>query len=193
MKKFFLFVIILLIIGGIYIITSQSYPVVIVNWQPISAKSFNNDFNTAVFYYGKVIETYNKNTTSSINTPEVNAEIKRAVLDKSIENILILNELEKRLKNSELDQMVKNKIDEILKGQDIEKQVATIYNLSLNAFKEQILTPEARLEILQARLMLENNLSAGGFDEWLINAKKQAKVVILLSGFGWDGEGVVVK
>ncbi len=167
--KFLLLIIGLIIIGGIYLVISQSYPVAFVGWQPISAKNFNDDFNTAVFYYGKVMETYDKNVTSSIeniDSPAVKTEIKRAVLDKSIENILILNGLKKRLKNSELDQMVKNKIDEILKGQDIEKQVAAIYNLSLNAFKEQILTPEARLEILQARLMIENNPPTGGFDEW---------------------------
>jgi len=31
------------------------------------------------------------------------------------------------------------------------------------------------------------------FDDWLKNAKKQAKVVILLPGFSWNGEGVVTK
>mgnify|MGYP001583438709 FL=1 len=190
--KFLLLIIGLITIGGIYIVISQSYPVAFVGWQSISAQNFNDNFNTAVFYYGKVMETYNKNATSSIesiNSPAVKTEIKRAVMDKSIENILILNELEKRLKNSELDQMVKNKIDEILKGQDIEKQVATIYALSLNAFKERVLIPEARLEILQARLMLENK----NFDDWLASAKKQAKVVILVPGLGWNGEGVAVK
>ncbi len=85
--------------------------------------------------------------------------------------------------------MVENKIDDTLNGQDIEKQVATLYNLSLNAFKERVLFPEARLEILQARFALENL----NFDEWLTSAKKQANVIILLSGFGWNGEGVMGK
>ncbi len=187
--KIILAIIGLLVIGGIYTIISQSYPVALVNWQLINAKNFNSDFNTAVFYYDKVIETYNKNATSSIDSNLVKQEIKKAVLDKSIENILVIDELKKRLATSELKQMVENKIDDTLNGQDIEKQVATLYNLSLNAFKERVLFPEARLEILQARFALENL----NFDEWLTSAKKQANVIILLSGFGWNGEGVMGK
>lgn len=189
-KRKILILILLIFVAGIgFLILNQSYPVALVNWQPVSAKSFNNDFGTAIFYYRKAAETYNKNDVTAIESPQVKAEIERAVLDKSVENILILNELEKRLKNSELDQMVQNKINEVFNGQDIAKQVATIYNLSLDAFKEQVLTPEARTEILQARLALENK----NFDDWLINVKKQAKVIILLPGFGWNGEGVIVK
>jgi len=190
MKKWiFLIISGLIIISGIYVIVSQSYPVALVNWQLVSAKSFNNDFNTAFFYYQKVAETYDKSDATAINSPQAKTEIERAVLDKSVENILIMNELGKRLKNSEIEQMVQNKINEVFNGQDIAKQVATIYNLSLDAFKERVLTPEARTEILQARLMLENK----NFDDWLKETKKQAKVIILLPGFGWNGEGVVTK
>jgi len=175
--------------GIVFLILNQSYPVVLVNWQSVSAKTFNNDFNTAIFYYTKAAETYDKSQASAINSPQTRIEIERAVLEKSVENILIMDELEKSLKNGEIDQMVKNKIDEVFIGQDIAKQVATIYNLSLDAFKSQVLTPQARLEILQARFALENK----NFDDWLASAKKQAKVVILLPGFAWNGERVVVK
>ncbi len=188
-KKILLLITGLLIIGVIYIIISQSYPVVSVNWHLVSAKSFNNDFNTAIFYYQKAAETYNKSQATAIDSPQARQEIERAVLDKSVENILIINELEKRLKNSEIDQMVQNKINEVFNGQDIAKQVATIYNLSLNEFKERVLTPEALLEILQARFALENQ----NFDDWLKSAKKQAKVIILIPGFGWNGQGTVTK
>ncbi len=189
-KRRLLLLVLIGIVGSIsYLIISQSYPVAFVGWQPISAISFNKDFNTAIFYYQKAMETYNKSQATAMDSAEIKQEIKRAVLDKSVENILILNELKKRLKNTEIAQMVENKINEILKGQDIAKQVATIYNLSLDAFREQVLIPQARLEILQARLVLENK----NFDEWLKDAKQQTKVIILLPGFNWNGEGVVAK
>lgn len=189
-KRNVLILILLIFSVGIgFVILKQSYPVAYVNGQPISARNFNNDFNIGIHYYQTEAQTYDKAGAAAINSPEVKQEIKKAVLDKSIENILILNELEKRLKNSELGQMVENKIGEILNGQDIAKQVATIYNLTLDAFKERILIPQARLEILQARLALENI----NFDDWLKNAKKQARMIILIPGFSWNGEGIVIK
>ncbi len=188
-KKIFLLIIGLLIIGGIYIIASQSYPIALVNWQSISVYSFNKDFNAAINYYQKIIETYNKDQASIINSLETKQEIKRAILDKLIENNLIQQELNKRFKDKELGQMVANKIEKAMNGSASEKGVEVLYGFSLDEFKEEILAPQAKQEILEGRLFLENK----NFTDWLKEAKKQAKVIILLPNLKWSETGVIIK
>lgn len=188
-RRLFFLILVGIICVIIFLIITQSYPPALVNWQPISVASFSEDFKTAIYYYQKAVEVYNKSDTAVMNSAEIKEEIKRAILDKSIENILILKELKKHLSEDELEQMVKDKISGILEGKDIAKQVKTLYDLSLDEFRERILEPEAKMEILEARLLLENK----NFNDWLREAKKQAKVVILLPGFEWNGEKVVIK
>jgi len=171
------------------VIIGQFYPIAFVNWRPISLKSFKADYATAIFYYQRLLETYNKNQAPVIDSSEIQQEIKRAVLDKLIENTLIHQELESRLKNNELEKMVENKIEESLKGKDIEKEVKTLYNLSLNEFKKRILKPQAEEEILNSRLLLENK----NFDDYIKEIKSKTKVIILLPGFEWKNEQVVIK
>ncbi len=177
----------------VIVIVVQSYPIALVNWQLISFQTFKKDSAAAIYYYKKAIETYSKNDIAVINSLEVKQEIERAVLDKLIENVLIHQELRKRLKNNELERMVENKIEETTKGKDIEKEVKTLYALSFDEFKERILKPQAEQEILASRLLLENNLPAGGFDDWLKETKSKAKVIILLPNFEWKDGQVMMK
>lgn len=188
-KKILISILIIVVALGVFLIFDKLYPVILVNWQSVNARSFDEDFNTAVFYYQTAVKVYNQTDAASASSLEVQQEIKGAVLDKLVEDILITNELAKRLSRDDLSQMIKDKIDEILKGQDIAEQVKTIYNLSLEQFRQELLEPQARLEILQARLALENI----NFDDWLKSAEQQARVIILLPGFAWSGEGVVAK
>lgn len=173
----------------IIIILTQSYPIALVNWQPISLKSFKKDALIAVSYYQKALETYDKNQAVVMNSKEVKQEIERAVLDKLIEDNLIQRELEKRLKNNELEKMVNDKIEEALKGKDIGKEVETLYGVSLDEFKERFLKPQARREILESRLQLENQ----ELNNWLKEIKSKTKAMIFLPGFGWSGEQIIIK
>ena len=193
-KKRIILGISLIFIAGIgYLIIARSYPITFVNWQPISLWSFKKDSATAIYYYQKALETYNKNQAGIIESSDVRQEIERAVLDKLIENALIHQELRKRLKSNELEKMVENKVEEIVKGKDIKEEVKTLYALSLNEFKERILKPQAEQEILAGRLLLENSLPAAGLDEWLKEAKPKAKVIILLPNFEWKDGQVIIK
>ena len=199
-KKKIIFIIssVIVIVVAVVIIT-RSYPVVLVNWRPISLKSFKKDASIAINYYQKALETYDKNQAAVMNSKEVKQEIERAVLDKLIEDSLIQRELEKRLKNNELEKMVNDKIEGTLGGKDIGKEVETLYGVSLDEFKERFLKPQARREILESRLQLENQElsakggSASGGNNWLKEIKLKTKVMIFLPGFEWNGEGVIIK
>ncbi len=187
-KKFFL-----LVLGGViivcgYLVITKSYPIAFVNWRPISLGILEKDYGFAIYYYKKALEIYSKDS-SVIDSGEAKREIKRAVLDKLIEDSLIQQELEKRLKSNDVKKMVDNKIGESLKETDINKKVETLYGLSLDDFRKRILEPQAKQEIFEARLSLENK----NFSEWQKEARGQAKVMIFLPEFGWKDDQVIVK
>ncbi len=191
MSKRRLFSLILVGIIGIisFLIITQSYPVALVNWRPISFQTFKKNSAAALYYYQKVSETYNLNNAVIIDSLGVKQEVERAVLDKLIENILIHQELKERFKNNEMKRMVENKIEEAIKGKNIEKEVKILYDLSLDEFKERLLKPQAEQEILAGRLLLENK----NFDDWLKETKLKAKVIILLPNFEWKDGRVIIK
>ncbi len=188
-KKFTLIYGAIILISGIfYLVVTQSYPVAFVNWRPIAVKNFETDYSSARVYYQKALETYDRNQAVVLDSMEIQKELKRAVLDKLIENVLIEEELKKRLNNDEIEKMVAGKIDEAIKGRDIKKEVEMLYGLSLEEFKERFLKPQAKSEIFASRLLLENK----NFDEELKKIKKEAKVMVFLAGFKWNGEEVII-
>lgn len=188
-KKIIFIISSVIVIVIVIVIMTQSCPIAFVNWRPIIFSSFKKDVSVAGNYYRKVLETYDKNQAAVMNSKEVKQEIERATLDKLVENILIERELKKRLKNNELEKMVNDKIGKAIKGKDIKKEVETLYGISLDEFKKRFLKPQAKREIFESRLTLENK----NINDWLKEAKSKVKVIIFLPGFGWDGEGVIIK
>lgn len=196
-NKIIILILSVIIIVTVIVIIFQFYPIVLVNWRPIIFSSFKKDVSGAGNYYRKALETYDKNQAAVMNSKEVNQEIERAVLDKLIEDNLIQRELEKRLKNNELEKMVNDKIEEAIRDKDIEKEVKALYGFSVDEFKERFLKPQARREIFEARFLLENFSTESEFvsggDNWLKEAKLKSKVIIFLPGFEWSGKGVILK
>ncbi|NCO15466.1 hypothetical protein COW77_00045 [Candidatus Wolfebacteria bacterium CG18_big_fil_WC_8_21_14_2_50_39_7] len=186
-KKFIILILFVIVIAIVVFISTQSYPVALVNWRLITLKSFKKDSGIAVHYYQKMLETYDRNQTPVFHSPEIQREIERAVLEQLIKNSLIRQELEKQMKSGELKKMVDNKVQEVLKGKDVGKEIETLYGLSLDEFKERVLRPQAEREILVGRFFLENK----SFDDWLKESK--AKIIILMPGLEWNGEKVVIK
>ncbi len=192
MSKRWIIILIILaaVIGGIfYLISSRSYPAVLVNFDFIGYAVFEKDTAAATHYYEKALETYNKQQADLLTSSEVKTEIERAVLDRLIESSLMEKELKKRMKNSDIETIVNNKIEQVTKGVDISKEVEALYGLSFADFKEYVLKPQARQEALEGRFILENK----NFADWLKEARGKAQVVILLPNFSWNGVEVVVK
>jgi len=186
-KKIFILISFVTVIAIVIFISTQSYPVAFVNWRPITLKSFEKDFSVAVHYYQKMLETYDRNQTAVLDSSEIQQEIKRAVLEQLIKNSLIRQELEKQIKGGELEKMVDNKVQEVLKGKDVEKEIETLYGLSLDEFRERVLKPQAETEIITGRFFLENK----SFDDWL--KESRAKIIILMPGFEWKNSQVIIK
>jgi len=172
--------------GGVslyYVANQGFFPVAIVNSKLISAKTLNQEYAAAFKYYSAVLDTYS-GKNSETDFLESRKEIKRAVLDKIIEDTLVYGEL-KRAVGKDLAAIVDNKIGDKSEGQNLKEAALTLYGLDAGDFRKLVLAPQARREILAGRLYLEKK----DFNQWLAAARVNARVIILSPGFEWkDGK-----
>lgn len=188
-KKIILFILSAIILIGIgWFIFGGNYPVAFVGSKLISANDFNKNYAASLNYYKKALETYSQDA-KILEAEESKQELKRAVLDNLIENILISEELKKELSDKDLSVLVEKKVGEILESQIVDKATETLYGFSYAEFRERVLEPQAKREILEGRTMLKGE----NFSDKLAKIKKTARVRIFMLGLGWDGMGVIIK
>ncbi|MDO8664499.1 MAG: hypothetical protein Q7K44_03080 [Candidatus Liptonbacteria bacterium] len=201
--KYKLYIIFFVIIGlgvtAIYFVSVGYYPIAVVNGDIITANTFINNYDTASVYYRNFLKTYGSalstgsgqasssqietnSSTLQILTP---SQIQKSVLAGLIENILIEKGARKEM-GKELDRLVGEKVSQAVEVPEIEKAVWTIYGLSLNDFKREVLVPQAERDILTGSLFLKGQK----IEDWLSAEKKSSNIVILSRKFYWNGEDV---
>ena len=203
MTNYKLYIVFFVIIGlgtaAIYFVSAGYYPIAIVSGDIITANTFMSNYETASAYYMNFLKTY-----GSINSPQETStqnvvgsltpqtltpsQIQKSVLAGLIENILIEKGARKEM-GKELDRLVGEKVSQAVEIPEIEKAVRTIYGLSLDDFKRDILVPQAERDILTGSLFLKGQR----IEDWLTAEKKSVSVVILSGKFYWNGEDVVSK
>lgn len=160
------------------------YPVAMVDYHPIDAKTLDKDYRAALNYFRNALLTYGSDP-KVLESSVSQKEIRRAALNKLIDDFLIYREAKKRL-GSDLGRVTEKIIEQNIKDPKLESAVKEIYGLSLNDFKSGVLTAQAHKEILEGRMTLNNE----NFDDWLKKESGQAKIIILLPEFYWDGQQV---
>lgn len=166
-------------LAGYYLIHFGYYPVAVVNTEIISAKDLNYEFSLAYRYYSVVLG--NKHGYD-VESREFRRELRGAALENLIEKSLIYKEAKARI-GRELERLVDNKINkEITNQQSVEEAAKLLYGMNLADFKELVLVPQARKEILEGRLFLEKK----DFRNWLAQTKNSASVFILTPEFYWE-------
>ena len=171
-------------LGTYSLIQFNVLPVALVNRSFISAREFNESVQTVEHYYGELAKQ------SGAEQGELNLiEVKRATLDKLIENALIEDELEARMTQDELSQRVTEKINALseIKAPDFGSAVFALYGLSTDRFMALVLEPKAREEVFTEL----NN--AESFAEGVKTLREQAIVRILVPGLHWENAGVIVR
>ena len=158
--------------GGYAVVHNNLYPVAIVNFKIISKNTFETASLSALNYYKKLKKP-------EVSDADFEKEIRRATLDKLIENILIREEVNSAEVDSQLASL-------LAQNKDLENGVAVAYGISWDNFKNFILRPQVAEEILRKKLQ---NLKQDISD--LLNKKRtEARVFLLASNFKWDGERV---
>ncbi len=193
MKKSILIALAIILIGGGYLYFAKAYPVIFVDYRPISAGDFEKYYNGAYRYYQNI-------DAAALDAEGAKKEIQRAVLDMLVKDKVINMELSRLMKPGDLAKAVERKIAEINNSQNTQKGAEILYGFSADEFQKQVLIPEAKWEILRDRLFLSGEIlsaPSGGedknFEEWLKGVKSKAKVIILASGFSWNGDSIVIR
>ncbi len=173
-------------IAAISFVSYGYYPVAIVNGHFITAKLFANDYAIASAYYQNIVKSYgNSSSTAGVLT---SSEIQQSVLTGLIENVLIEDGARKEM-GGDLSRLVNEKVSKATDIDGIDKAVKSVYGMSLDDFKKEILVPQAERDVLTGSLFLKGQK----IEDWLSAAKKSSKVMILSGKFYWNGETVASK
>ena len=188
-NKILIAILILFVAVVLWFIFTTNYPIAFVNLKPISAVNFNKNYIASLTYYKNALETYNNKDAKVLEADEVKKEIKRALLESLIEDILVDEQLNKEIKTGDLEKLVDKKIEEISNNQNLPKAVEKLYGFTFEDFKNKVLIPQAKKEILESRIFL----SGENFEEKLKDIKSKAQIMIFLPGFEWGEKGVIIK
>jgi hypothetical protein len=173
---------------GYYAIRVGLYPVAIVNGAPLSAQRFLRTVQSVRHYYAQALTRYTPEQLG-LSGPVTDQEVRRATLEKMIEDELVLKTLESTVGDT-LSSLVSSKLASIdTAGSDFVQSVTTLYGLSVDEFREAVLIPQARSEILQESPAVQES----GAEEWLSRAKAQASIRVFASDLAWDGSKVTVR
>lgn len=189
-KHHFYFGIVLFVLGGIisYQVSSAGYyPLALVNNQFIWARDFRAVADPAFNFYINTLNASKKEGMSEEDARNLIIEVKRATLEKLIEEKLFENEVNKRF-GSGLGGLIDKKIESV-ENANLGVAVQSVYGLSLDDFKKTVLAPQAARELLMESFRQNNE----DFSPWLKNQKKAAKVYVLSSEFVWDGETLNIR
>lgn len=187
---FFFFGLLCIGLGSYFTVHNGWYPVAIVDFQFVSASTFEKDYQAAIHYFTNALLTYGTSKVNPLILKEESAqqEIRRAALEKIVIDAIILKEAQKTFGN-DLDAVVENLIEKNIQMEKIAEAADTLYGMTLEEFKERILIAQARRELLEGRKFTEKT----DFKEWLKTASQNAKVVILVPYLQWNGEGMEIK
>ena len=182
-QKFYLaFLLIFFVgLGAYFIFHSGYYTIAFVNGTVITARSLHEMYVSAFHYYGTLLK--NNNGDLENIREDFKQGLQLQVLNQLIERILVSRGV-KNAVGKDLQELVDAKLAiPKLQEANFQEAVKTMYGLDAADFKETILIPQAYREILEGRLTLENK----NLDGWLTEARKLAKVTILMGGFTWQG------
>lgn len=167
-------------LGLYYVVRAGWYPVAMVNGSLISARWLERHVESALQYYSVLLETYGVRDLSSDQRTALVNDVRRASLDKIIEDTLIYQELRKRTDNS-----LTERVAAALPKQ-IDPAASALYGLNESRFREMVLKPQAYRELWEAEFASERmNLK-----EWLAEQKKDASVFIIADGLSWSPTGI---
>ena len=172
-----------------FLISGGFYPILSVNGSFVSARTFWKNYQASSVYYKKVMDAYSSTVQDKSKIEPVNTnDIKKLALTQIVENILISAEVQKEL-GGDLDAIVAGRISKIDGDTDLQKAAEGVYGLNFAEFKDEILVPLAKEEILTGRLFLQGKK----LGDWLDEAKKSSQVKIYSNQFFWDGKEVQLK
>jgi hypothetical protein len=164
-------------------IRSGFFPAVIVDGDFVSRSRFETQLKAAIKYTETVAER--DSSAGDVNLPALRVELRRAVLDKLVEDTLVAHGVRKKI-GSALGTRVKDKlatVQEQIAKDDFKAALSEFYGFGVADFREFVLVPQAERELLEDALKTEKHTAAS----WIEETRRTASVRILIRGLKWDG------
>ena len=182
MKRHIFIAIVVLIAVPAVIVFSRWYPIAIVNGSPIWYRTWDRYVQGA----GHALTAQARAAGTQFSPDSVVVSvIKKDTLSALIEDNILAQQA--RALFPQFDRMSEQKIHDALgSSANIGKAAQLMYGFGIADFHHFILLPQSRREVVQDELDKQKI----NFAAWLSGAKKKARVHILLSGYGWDGDAV---
>jgi len=172
-------------LAAAFLVSRGHYPAALVDGELISANRFALDYSAASLYYQNLLKTYGP----AVQGGELNPmDLELAVMNQLIDESLI-KEGAAREVGGDLQYLLENKLSKFRDDANLSRAAAAIYGLDENNFASEVLIPQATRDILAGRLFLRGQK----IEDWLLAARKSARVVIFSRKFRWDGEKAVVR
>ncbi|OGM93773.1 hypothetical protein A2524_02525 [Candidatus Wolfebacteria bacterium RIFOXYD12_FULL_48_21] len=179
----------IILIGGIVIGVTGLWPVARVGASPITYAAFRDNFMMVDYFYRSNVRITG-GSDQAVNTNEVQRDLQRVTMEGLIDRILIDRELKKRYTDDDLERLIANKIEGVdLTSETMVEAMRLMYGLEAEGFKELVLIPKAKQEILEGNLSLQN----GTFSDWLAAQKTEASILVFVPSLQWSGDEVRVR
>lgn len=169
----------LVIVGGVIYGTGW-YPIITVNGSVVWARSERISFRLAWNFYHNMENQTNK----QFRAPQ-NSDLKKAVYDGLVDDILIYNELRTILSPSELEEKTVLRVREMISTPQALEQVLSFTKMSQKDTETYFLNPFARQQILAELLTVKRNQD---FRTWLLSARTNARIVFWFMRGKWNKE-----
>ena len=163
------------------------YPVAIVNGSPILARTWKQAEAAAIQFMQATMVSSGK-APIDFGQPE-NARIllqaRKDALLALIENKLVAKEGDAVMNN--FDMRAQERVESAVRESvNLKEGVALLYGLDFNAFRDLVLLPQARRDLLRETFEKKKQ----DFFRWFSALKTNARVRLLFTPFSWDGERV---
>lgn len=183
-KQIILAFVILAGILVIFLISFDFYPILAVNGSAVSARRFYKNYRAALFYQENLVKTYNQG--QSVIEPVSQLDLETMTLNQLVETKLIDAGVRREV-GSDLKYLLAGKIEKYDQSQDLKSATMSIYGMPYSDFREEVIVPQAKRDILAGRLYLRGE----NIEEWLAREKETARVVVFSKRFRWDGAKIV--
>ncbi len=177
-------IIIGIIVTFFVLLSTKVYPVATVNDGLISARTFQIATTAAEHYYGNLLTLGSATTSVDV----FKSEMRRLALQTLIEDELVMSHLKTVYESASLEAVVAQKMEGALSSSagNKDEAVRELFGISLEEFKQIVLAPRARLELLAEDLARTQVDPAA----WLVQALEEADVTISLSDLAWNDGAV---
>jgi hypothetical protein len=168
----------------VFLISSDFYPILVVNGSPVSARRFWKNYRAASFYQDNLVKTYGQGREVQTTSGK---DLEALVLNQLVEAELV-SAGAKREAGGDLDYLLSGKLQKYDESQDLRNAAMSLYGMPYADFREEVLVPQAKRDILAGRLYLRGE----DISDWLAREKQSARVSIFSKRFRWDGGKIVV-